>query len=251
MSEDQPQRVEVRFELSVGPRTIEASVPIPDAPMRVADLLPVLLAFDDAVVAMAGDALLEAGKTIPCGPGCGMCCRQLVPVSEAEAQYLAELVEAMPAELQARVRERFGAAAAALGEPMLARLRDLRGLATVEARQRIGEEYFRLGVPCPFLEDESCSIHEHRPMPCREYMVTSPPPNCRDPRPGSIEPVPMPVKLSTILYRFGDGMGEETMRWVALVLALEERGARWFPGPAMFRNFVRQARRIAENNSRE
>jgi hypothetical protein len=39
-------------------------------------------------------------------------------------------------------------------------------------------EYFRLGITCPFLEDGSCSIYEHRPLVCREYLVTSPAAHC-------------------------------------------------------------------------
>jgi Fe-S-cluster containining protein len=248
MSEPSPARVNVPFELTLGTRTIEASVAIPDAPMRVADLLPVLLAFADAAVSMAAGGVADAGRSIPCGPHCGACCRQLVPISEAEAQYLAELVDAMPEERRARVRERFREAQAALGEGMLARLRRRAGLKDLEARRRIGLEYFRLGVACPFLENESCSIHEHRPMPCREYLVTSPPPNCIDPQPGSIQPVPMPIKLSTILYCFGDGMGRQKTRWLPLVLALDTElpAAPLFPAPAMFRNFIRQAQALAD-----
>ena len=39
----------------------------------------------------------------------------------------------------------------------------------------LGREYFQLGIPCPFLEEESCSIYHDRPITCREYLVTSPP----------------------------------------------------------------------------
>ncbi len=247
-SANTPARVNVPFELTLGERTIEASVAVPEAPMRVADLLPVLLAFADAVVSMAVEPVREAGKAIPCGPGCGACCRQLVPISEAEAQYLVELVAAMPEERQARIRKRVRAAQAALGKSMVARLRDTAALKDLEVRRQLGLKYFARGVACPFLEEESCSIHADRPMPCREYLVTSPPPKCADPRPGSIEPVPMPIKLSTILYCFGDGMGLETTRWVPLVLALDTElpAARMFPAPAMFRNFVHQAQGLAD-----
>jgi Fe-S-cluster containining protein len=37
-------------------------------------------------------------------------------------------------------------------------------------------------MPCPFLEDESCSIHPDRPLVCREYLVTSPAELCAGPR---------------------------------------------------------------------
>ncbi|MGD0199577.1 MAG: YkgJ family cysteine cluster protein [Bryobacteraceae bacterium] len=251
MPDAAPGRVWVPFELDLGQRTIEASAEIPDAPMRVADLLPVLLSFDGAVVEMVADQVRAAGKIITCGLGCGACCRQIVPISEAEALYLAELVGAMPAERQARVRERFRDALAAAGESLLSRLRDTSGCQELEARLALHAEYFGKRIACPFLEEESCSIYEHRPMTCREYLVTSPAVCCWDPRPGSIEPVPMPLKLSVMLYCFGDGIGNQPTRWLPLLLALEwaERHAGepvpCYPAPQMFRNFVRRAEALA------
>lgn len=32
----------------------------------------------------------------------------------------------------------------------------------------------------PFLEDDACSIHPHRPSVCREYLVTSPAEHCAE-----------------------------------------------------------------------
>jgi Fe-S-cluster containining protein len=163
-----------KLELTLCDRTIEAEVPIPNQKMRVADLLPVLLSFDEAVVGMAADKAESEGRKISCREGCGACCRQLVPISEAEAVYLAELVAAMPAERQTRVRERFREALAALGEPLVERLRDTGQFKDLAARRVLGEEYFHRGVACPFLEDERCSIYPHRPMPCRFGPWTSP-----------------------------------------------------------------------------
>lgn len=106
-------------------------------------------------------------------------------------------------------------------------------------------EYFRAGVACPFLEDESCSIYEHRPLSCREYLVSSPAENCKQPSAETIAMVPVPVKLSEILYCFGDGLGNDRTRWVPLVLALEWAAAqadapqpRW-PAPTLFERFLK------------
>lgn len=233
-------RVSFKFELGLCGRTIEAETSIPNAPLRVADLLPVLHSFDDAVVAMAADKVESEGRKLSCRDGCGACCRQVVPISQAEAYYLAELVAAMPPERQARVRGRFRDALAALGEPMAARLRDTAKLRDLESRRELGKEYFRLGVACPFLEDESCSIYPYRPMSCREYLVTSPAQNCSHPAPESIEPVPLPLKLSEILYCFK----QDTTSWVPLVIALEwveqQAGSppRYSPGPELFKDFL-------------
>lgn len=245
-------RVEIPVVLQFGDRTIEASAAVPDCAMRPADLLPILLGFTEAIAAVAVEVESSEGREVSCRAGCGACCRQLVPVSEAEAIYLAELVEEMPPERRNAVRARFSAALEALGEPVLAPLRDTSSLKTMESRRRIGAEYFERGVACPFLENESCSIHQHRPAACREYLVTSPAENCLRPGPGTIKMVTLPLKPSVILYCFGDGIGNQTTRWVPLTLALEWAGAQQgkaqpaYEAPQMFRNFIAQAKKMAE-----
>lgn len=245
MENPEPEREVYHFELTAGGRTIEASVSLPAADVRLTDLLPVLMSFTNALVALAEDAAREAGKPVSCRAGCGACCRQLVPVSEPEALYLAELVEAMPPGRAAQVRERFRAALEALGAGLLDPLRDTSRLKALEDRRAIGLEYFRAGVACPFLEDESCSIHEHRPLSCREYLVSSPAVNCAHPTAETIAMRPVPVKLSEMLYCFGDGKGNDRTRWLPLVLALEwaaahagEEQPRW-PATALFERFLR------------
>jgi hypothetical protein len=167
-----------------------------------------------------------------------------VPLAEAEAVYIAELVAALPPPRQARVLERFREALAALGEEFVERLRDTSKYKELAARRTLGEEYFSRGVPCPFLEEERCGIYQHRPMRCREYLVTSPAENCRKPSPDSVRPVDVPVQLSRILFCFADGIGNQATHWLPLVLALEFSGEqRRFPGPELFRRFVSQISR--------
>ncbi len=243
------ERINIPVLIEFGDASIEANASVPAAVMRPADLLPIVLRFTDAIVAVSAEGVRCAGRRVSCGPACGACCRQVVPISEAEATYIAELVEAMPATRKARVRERFAEAIATLGEPVLSVLRDTANLKTLESRRALHAAYFARRAACPFLEDESCSIHEHRPAACREYLVTSPPRNCRTPGPNTLETVRLPVKPSQILYCFGDGIGNETTRWVPLVLALEwaeankEAPQKAWDGPQMFRNFIRQVER--------
>jgi Fe-S-cluster containining protein len=244
----EPERIEIRLELKLGDRTITAGAKIPNLPLRPAELLPVLLAFDDAVCGTVAQIAGDQGLKISCGPRCSACCRQVVPISETEALYLAALLEDMPAERRTAVKRRFREAVDALGEA-LAPLRETSAL-TPEDRREAGIAYFARGVACPFLEDESCAIYEHRPMSCREYYVVSPAVHCSDPRPDTIRCVDMPLRLSHLLFRFGDGLGEQAPRWLPLVLALE-RAPRVapqpaLPGPQMYTNFLTQlARAIA------
>ncbi len=234
-------RIAFKLELTVCDRTIEAETPIPNQPLRVVDLLPVLLAFDSALVGMAADKTESDGQKISCREGCGACCRQIVPVAEAEAVYIAELVADLPAPRQAYIRQRFQEALAALGEEFVERLHDTSKCHELAERRRLGEEYFNRGIPCPFLDQERCSIYQHRPMRCREYLVTSPAENCSNPSPETVRPVDVPVQLSRILFCFADGLGDQSTRWLPLVLALEFSGEqKRFPGPELFRRFVSQ-----------
>jgi hypothetical protein len=75
--------------------------------------------------------------------------------------------------------------------------------------------YFALGVPCPFLEEESCSIHPDRPLVCREYLVTSPAELCAGPVQEGVTPVPVP-KLSLAARR----LQEESETWFPLALLM-------------------------------
>lgn len=163
------------------------SVPVPEGPSRLVDLLPAsgTIASEEARANI--DASLAKGKEISCRAGCGACCRQLVAISVVEAQRLRELVDSFPEDRQRIVRERFAAGIEALEDAGVLDSNEPRGARApiVQPRQTIGESltdlgqrYFRLGIPCPFLEDESCSIYEDRPAVCREYHVTSPAENC-------------------------------------------------------------------------
>ena len=240
-----PDRDNLSLEFTAAGRTIQATVSVPREDLRMTDILPLLFSFSNALVMLGEDVAKEAGKPASCRAGCGACCRQLVPVSEPEALHLAELVQALPPERASAVRERFRAALEALGAGLLGRLRDPDANKSLDQRRELGLEYFHAGVPCPFLENESCSIYEQRPLSCREYLVSSPAENCKRPSAETIAMVPVPVKLSELLYCFGDGAGSDRTRWVPLVLALEWAEAqkaeapRW-PAPKLFENFLRR-----------
>ncbi len=93
---------EFKFELKIGEQMINASVNVPAEAIRPVDLLPILQGFSNAIVGAAA-----AGEAVSCRAGCGACCRQVVPISEMEAIYFAELIEEMPADRKATILARF------------------------------------------------------------------------------------------------------------------------------------------------
>jgi Fe-S-cluster containining protein len=220
------------------PVTLE--IDVPEGTTTPRRMLPVFQEFSNCVVGRAVEAVEENGELVSCCKGCGACCRQLVPVTQTEALHLAALVEAMPEEKQAEVRARFAAAITKLAEAGIEPGFD--HALPLEAARELGNLYFAQGVLCPFLEEESCSIHPDRPLACREYLVTSPAANCANPGPGRIRMVPMAGPLWTSLSRL-DGVRGSHVGWEPLVFALHYAEATPEPereasGMDLFREFV-------------
>ena len=190
--------------LSVGDLRIVHPITVPTGPVPAADVVPALQGLVNAVVAAA-----EAGKAISCRKGCGACCRQLVPISRTEAERLLSTVAALPAERRAVLESRFAAAEAALSA---ADLKERKG----RPDRELSSAYFALGIPCPFLEEESCSIHSDRPLVCREYLVTSPAELCAGPGQEGVTPVPVP-KVSLAAR----GLQDEREDWFPLALLMD------------------------------
>ncbi len=190
--------------LSVGDLRIAHPITVPTGPVAAADVVPALQGLVNAVVAAA-----EAGKAISCRKGCGACCRQLVPISRTEAERLLSTVAALPAERRAMLEARFARAESALAA---ADLKERKG----RRDRELSTGYFALGIPCPFLEDESCSIHPDRPLVCREYLVTSPAELCAGPEQEGVMPVPVP-KVSPAAR----GLQDEREDWFPLALLLD------------------------------
>jgi Fe-S-cluster containining protein len=208
-------------------------------------LLPILLSLTDAVVAMSESWAAENGKTVSCRAGCGACCRQLVPVSELEALHLAHVVEAMPLDRRERVMQRFHQARERAA-PALLRFHAASGGAAVEEIGKAADPYFALGIPCPFLEHESCSIHPDRPSVCREYLVTSPPEHCSQLGGVEVKRVPVPSTVSSALFCFSPGSETTDPKVMPLIESLNWATAHkndpepLIPARELFRDFIRQ-----------
>ena len=205
-----------RGKIRIGAATMEIAFTAPAGHCPPQAVLPYVQRFADQVTDRAVAGVEAAGLRISCAKGCGACCRQMVPVSPVEALHLAAVVEALSPERAAAVRTRFAAARATMeaagitpaGHPDDDKL----------PYRAYGLAYFRTGVPCPFLEDESCSIHPDRPLVCREYLATSPPVACGVLGSGEVRKVAMPVRVWNVFARSSspDGKAE----WMPLIEAL-------------------------------
>jgi Fe-S-cluster containining protein len=197
-------------------------VGVSEAPIAVTELLPLAQNLSNAIVDATVQEIETRGGKISCCKGCGACCRQLVPISDVEARCIAELVESLPEPRRSQVKARFEDAVKRLAEAGL--LEKLRQPACWyrEGYREFGLEYFRQGIPCPFLEDEACSIYPDRPITCREFLVTTPAKNCQNPATETIRSVKLPMRIGPALAKLGTRDDDPSeAHWVPLILALE------------------------------
>jgi Fe-S-cluster containining protein len=219
-------------------------------------MLPLVQVLADRVVDAAVETEESQGRKISCTKGCGACCRQLVPIAEVEARFIRDLIERLPEPRRSEIRARFAAARRRLDEAgIFEKLLHPEVWPEGENRE-FGLEYFRLSIPCPFLEAESCSIHPDRPIACREYLVTSPAQNCAQPTPDTVHCVKLPFKIWTALGRVDEPRTPSRfIRWVPLIVAPEwadthpdEPAPR--PGPELLQNLFNEMTHSNKNNDR-
>ena len=215
--------------LEIGDESVPALLTASLSAARFDVLLPIFQAITDELTARGTAREAAAGRVVSCRAGCAACCRQVVPLAAVEARAVAALVAAMPAVQRDAVTARFAAARATLAAAgITTRAADIVALGAA-GRDAYGRAYFRLGVACPFLEAENCSIHPQRPLSCREYLVTSPASACADPHDTSIRPVPLAGRASAAVTRRGKEI--EGHGTVMLVDALDWAAAHPAPEP--------------------
>lgn len=207
--------------------TVQASVTAPSQPAPIEAWMPLLQSLASRAAQAAEDAAEAEGRTVSCAKGCGACCRQVVAISLVEARALAQLVAALPEPRQSVIRARFADGLARIAESgVLARdFADADGAPEApladNANQRRGAAWFGLGVACPFLEDESCSIHENRPLVCREYLVTSPASFCSRLYREPVDSLDLPVRISHALAHATKKIAGVSVAMVPLMMALQ------------------------------
>ncbi len=236
----------VKFTLRVWDANIAIEADLPEGQVKPAALLPVLQKLSNSMTDLTVLHAERQGQALSCREGCGACCRQAVPITAVEARAIAVWLDAQPEERQSILRERFRQAAARLEEAGIAE--EIRTSAIgggKDAMHALGLRYFALGIACPFLEEERCTIHEMRPLRCREYLVASAAEHCAHPETKQIEGLKPPVALSRILGRWdasGDAQAEEIVlltmldEWAAKHPASKERAHR--TSPEMLQEFL-------------
>jgi Fe-S-cluster containining protein len=241
---DPPPLASAEFTIEGEHFRLTSRMTVPAGPARVSDLLPLARALSDAVVRQTCQAVEGAGETISCKKGCGACCRNLVAISEVEARRIRAVVEQLPEPRRATIRARFAEARQRLDRAGLLDKVQAADRGTAEDYTTLVGTYFQEGIPCPFLEEGSCSIYDERPITCREYLVTSLPENCARLGSEGVRRVRLPLRVFNAVARWQVPPQEHFLeRWVPLILAPEWAAAHPDdpppkPGPELLRELL-------------
>lgn len=213
----------IQLVLRIDGAALSVSLPQPPSPARLDELLPAQREIDNAAIDHAVRKAEAAGQQVTCAKGCSACCRaQPVPVTPPEAYALLRLVETLPPTRRAEIEARFDDRVRHLHEADLANalLQQPPDLDPERARA-IAHAYFKLGLVCPFLEDDACSIHPQRPFVCRQYLVASDPALCVDPFANRADVIRMPLHAATAELAISESAYARPQHTVPLTLALE------------------------------
>src|SRR5580658_6447950 len=212
------ETVSVEFAVGIGDGKFTATAIVPAGQTNLTQILPVIQSLENSLIEGVAAQLAEVGRTISCKAGCGHCCRQLVTLSIFEAEALAVWIRSLPEARQQELAERFHQALTKLAAAgFIDRMVNEEWFAETDSARQLALDYLYERVPCPFLEDESCSIHPIRPLICREYMVTSPPEHCIDPATMEAVPVRLPLYFSRVLNNIGAELEHNPNGWIPLV----------------------------------
>jgi Fe-S-cluster containining protein len=228
MGEQHQETVSIDFTVGIGDGKFSATAVVPAGHTNLTQILPVIQALEDSLIAGVGAQLSQADHSISCKAGCGACCRQMVPLSIFEAEALSAWIRTLPEARQQELAGRFHQALVRLSASgLIDRMVNEDWLATTPSASQLATEYLYQRVACPFLEDESCSIHSIRPLVCREYLVTSPPEHCYDPANLPTVLVRLPLNFSRILNTIGAELEQSIRCWIPLVFLFA-----WMKGDA-------------------
>ncbi len=124
------------------------------------------------------ETVTAGSETLSCFKGCSRCCSLFIGASVQEAEaivyYLYQNGDKLQRFLETYTawRERLRASGDLFKKPIAG-----------DKSKSIGDlaAHAKLNIPCPFLQDDACSIYEIRPFVCAGLIVTTPPEWC-DPK---------------------------------------------------------------------
>jgi Fe-S-cluster containining protein len=185
---------------------------------NLADIVPLARMLSTKINEVVLNNVRRNGHSIACCKGCSTCCDSyIIPLSVPEVFRLNDEILTLPENQRDSVTKAFLHAACKIlnNKPpdfFISRTKENNSSETIDLNL-LSNWYRSLQLVCPFLDDNVCSIYEHRPLTCREHYVTGSVGQCKET--GISEGLlAMPVRVSSALGRLAaelEGTGQEAV----------------------------------------
>jgi Fe-S-cluster containining protein len=222
------------LELDIFGRPTYFGISVTQKQARLSDITPLARALSTKLAIMVLDRLRSNSEFVPCCKGCSACCNYLIPLSVPEAFRLREEILALPAEQRRTVFQScLDTAKIILDEkPKIFEVNESAEISCQIQIKDLSKWYASLKLTCPFLSNNLCTSYEHRPIACREYIVTGSALLCEDEWSDESQIVQMPLSFLDCLGELAAALEQSDIEAVMLPLALPwvqenlERGER-------------------------
>ena len=236
----------ISFELDIIGRPTRFSICVAQKQARLSDITPLAQTLSTQLAIMVLNKLHSNGEFVPCRKGCSACCNYLIPLSVPGAFRLREEVLAMPTEQGRALSQSFlDTAKIILNEkPKKFEINESAETSCQIQINELSKWYASLKLSCPFLSNNLCTSYEHRPIACREHIVTDSARLCEDEWSDGSHKVQMPISVLECLGHLAAELEQSDIEAVMLPLALPwvqknlERGERTWPAVTMVECFV-------------
>ena len=233
-----PNAGTINLDLDILDEHLHFRIGVGDERVALADIVPLA----HRISARIADVVIARDRRqrsdIACRKGCSYCCQShLVPLAVPEAFRLTEYIYSRPRDLRdSMLRMCLLAARDILNEEppefIVPRAEtDLNDSSSFLSD--LSKWYVGLGVSCPFLSENICTIYENRPSACRDHFVHGGGTSCAD-TDVVIEPVKMPVPMVEVLGQLAGEFEDREVEAVILPLTplwceqnVERSGRRW------------------------
>jgi Fe-S-cluster containining protein len=248
----------INLELDILDERLRFCIGVVDERVRLADIVPLARTISARIADIVIARNRRDGIDIVCRKGCAHCCSHLAPLAVPEVFRLEEYIYSRPRDMRdAMLRLCLLAARDILAEepPEFFALPtapdSIDGLAFLSDLSRW---YVSLGVCCPFLSENVCTIYENRPLACRDYFVHGGSKACVNAGVAA-EAIKMPVPMVEVLGQLAGELEDDDIEAVILPLTPVwceqnvERGQRTWSAKSMAERFVEIVKARASENS--
>jgi Fe-S-cluster containining protein len=243
-----PNAGTINLDLDILDEHLHFRIGVGDERVALADIVPVAHQISARIAEVVIARNRREGIDIACRKGCGHCCHShLVPLAVPEAFRLTEYMYSRPRDLRdAMLRLCLRAARDILNEEppeFIVPRAETDSNDSSGFLSDLSKWYVGLGVSCPFLSENICTIYENRPSACRDYFVYGGSNACVN-ADVTAERVEMPVQMVEVLGQLAGEFEDSEVEAVILPLTPlwceqnAERGQRRWSAKAMAERFV-------------